>query len=851
MVRVNTSTAAQERHLDSLEALRERVEAVGLERDRLTTEVAERLYRLGGEAPREERFTIILPCRRAVLEDRELPPESARPAGGRDQLAAWADARAEYQKLRTELLEADEAVLAHERERLRSTLGGRDLLAAAAMTSTALAHGAVRYARTPLEGHHKKIRKTEGKLLRYARRAVHKTSPFSHYTVSGIAFWQSAGRVDAWPGPAPDIAERRTRVTPNLLPALLLVDGVAGHVDGVAHIPLRLVDRMSRTESGYLVTASRQPQGPTNLYRPHRSEIQVKRSRALDAVVDLLATGPLTGEQVWRALADRGLDAERQSVLALLARLVRLGVLIADLGLDQQAGQPLAHFADRLRSARGELPEQVADRLDDLDRRTRMLVDTWGEQRAVAMEALEQSWQESFRVAGTPAPPSNRCYEDVVLARPVTLVDRAWRRVLDDLADVLVLLEPFNVQHASQSVLRGAFRARFGARGSAGWQEYVELLRETFSGTEPTYAGMVGRIPGDDLQVRGLVAARAQVMDRVAALLAQHADAAEVVLDRGALAGEAAAAADGRRTASVSAFLQVTHRDAAGAVSRAVVNSLLDGNAMFLSRFLDLIEDGAAEVVRAHLGESLPRGATELRPVQGFNANRHPRLLPAEFLDDSHRPAGAADVDPRSCRVVDDPATGRLRLVDARGEVRLPVYSGLLIPYLLPWSVTALYMLSDAGQLRFDPVGELDRRRPGEGVRHYPAVRYGSLVLSRERWYLDAVDFPVRGEVESGGQFALRVHRWRHAHGVPAQVYIAALPAPPAPGAPAATVELERPKPIPVRLDSPLDCLHVNRWLEGGARYRIERADPPLHGVEDPIFGRHVTEYVLELCREG
>jgi hypothetical protein len=255
------------------------------------------------------------------------------------------------------------------------------------------------------------------------------------------------------------------------------------------------------------------------------------------------------------------------------------------------------------------------------------------------------------------------------------------------------------------------------------------------------------------------------------------------------------------------------------------------------------------------LGESLPSGATELRPVHGFNANVHRKLLPAEFVDDAYRRRrSSTDLDPRSCRVVHDVGADRLVLLDPDGRARTPVYSGLLIPYLFPWAVMGLYLLSDAGQLRFDPVAEIDRAKDTNLTCHYPAIRYGRLVLSRERWYLARADLPDRQPQEPTGEFALRIWRWRKGLGIPSDVFIAPLPARVAGDGPRGISDLQRPKPVAVRLDSPLHCQHLNAWLATAGRLRIEPADPvrPAQGgPADPNFGSHAVEYVFELFLKG
>src|SRR5690606_10856031 len=70
---------------------------------------------------------------------------------------------------------------------------------------------------------------------------------------------------------------------------------------------------------------------------------------------------------------------------------------------------------------------------------------------------------------------------------------------------------------------------------------------------------------------------------------------------------------------------------------------------------------------------------------------------------------------------------------------------------------------------------------PAEGIRMYPRLVLGNLVLQRRMWKLSTDVFPFRDPRHSDAEHLLRVERWRREHAIPSRVF-AQIDTPDAPG---------------------------------------------------------------------
>jgi hypothetical protein len=263
-------------------------------------------------------------------------------------------------------------------------------------------------------------------------------------------------------------------------------------------------------------------------------------------------------------------------------------------------------------------------------------------------------------------------------------------------------------------------------------------------------------------------------------------------------------------------------------------------------------------LVRAHLRHSLPSNAVEFRPVHGFNANIHPALLQRQFAVPGLEPALANDafvtgtVDTHKCFLRHDPATGNLQMLDPGGMPITPMYMGFLVPYLLPYDLAGLYMLSPTSLIKPDLTGELEENLPVERrtqIRAYPQVSYGSVIIARRRWFVPGALLPRQEAGQSAAEHLLAVEKWRTEHGIPARIYVAAAPDPNATETDAAKAEaLAGRKPNFIDLRSPIHLRCLSTLVGEYATMRITEAAPdPVEALTDPHVGRTTAEYLIEL----
>lgn len=841
LLRVNPLSArpiwtGHHRQLDRIAALR-------AERAVLAQPLLNRLYALAATVPGQIKYRVVLPVCRAVFNDREPKASEADLAAlGVGELIRWLEllraescCRAKLPALVVEALTAD-------RERLRDLLGHRDFLAAAALSSPNLARGAHRYAATPFAEHTKRLRKSEPKLSRYAERAAYKTSPFSHFTVVSAGTWApvSSGRLD--------LSVRTARMQPNLLLVLRLVDAAMSRPEFAQHLTYRLADGLRRTETGYRFDVMNDEPGQLRIYRTRRSTVAIGRSAAADLVVDALldnANG-LTLADLGGLLATLSLTPlPTQATRDYVEKLRLAGLLVPTLRVSQQDTAPALEFAGRCAALPGAEPRRLAGQLRELHEATVHIGGLDGSARADAVEELRTAWTTAFAAWSTLVHQTeSSLYEDVALRECPAVSTGRWATVKADLARLLPALEPLNMNHPGQALLTRTLVYTYGQGGHCSYADFVALLPGVFTAERADLPSILAEIDGRDAELKELLDLRERY------LLAATGAEPEVELSD-ELIDELAARTPARFRrpwASACAFVQPLDAHD-GEITEVVVNVLLDGNGQFLSRFLALYDRGWTERVRAHLRGTLPTGATELRPVQGFNANVHPALLDRQFAvtrEDAGTPVDehTTVISIKDLAVAHDSVTGRLLLLDGQGRQVHPRYLGFLVPYLLPWELTALYLLSEPGQLRICAANEWEHRVPPAGlasIRRYPRVRYRSLGLARRRWYVPIEQMPVAESAEDLAEFLVRLDWWRATHDIPQHVFLARI-------GDSDTDSLGRPKPMYADLRSPLHARSLAAWLAGARTVRIEEALPSPAGrqVVDPHVGTNTVEYMIE-----
>ena len=289
-----------------------------------------------------------------------------------------------------------------------------------------------------------------------------------------------------------------------------------------------------------------------------------------------------------------------------------------------------------------------------------------------------------------------------------------------------------------------------------------------------------------------------------------------------------------------------------------VLNQVFGGRGALMSRFMEVLDTPALQEVRDYLVNS-SEGAlfAELPGVFGFNANQHPRMADHELVV----PPFAANWEETQKFEID-----KLRLVyDAREHmVRFRTedgrdvdvwYQGFLMPMLLPRIQRVLALAYTEGINNFT-IGPMMKRGllGGDRVTYVPRVSLGDVVLARRTWIVPPALLP---DAELASEdFFIALQAWRAQIGLPADVFVRAMPVPEGGGDPGAAmqfkwdeIDFKDLKPFHVKFASPRGVRLLQRMLKRN-RFSIVCTEvlPALDDQHVAIEGRHhVAELQFEL----
>jgi hypothetical protein len=784
--------------------------------------------RAGGADSGEPHRRVLLPLRRDLHNGRSPRPALraalAQVPDPPEPLLRWLAVRDEADALADELAALAPDGLTAERAVLAELCRAEPLRRAVAYTSGPLLHAVSRTAECGGRPDDRS-RKSEPNVLRYALRATTKSSPLSWFASVGWAVWSDVDSdVDGDPVAA---AQPDRRVVDAVVSALSSRAGTRGH------LALRLAP--GTRQDGDLVRFRR----PTRVVDPKavagEEEVTLPLSGPLRLVLDRLRRdGALARRGLTEAVAARA-PGDPVAALATAERyvdsLLRVGLLVPCRPVDPQApdaigaltawlATPAAADADR---------SELAAVLGDIDRRTRAFVRLPAERRPAELALLGRRWDEALAAAGAePGVRRTPLTEDVTLDRTRLLGPDHGRAAVDDLARLAPLFEVFDRYAPVRRAARDLFVARYGIGGRCA----------DLAGFGAEYAGLwqLADAGGAAPDLRSL----REDLARLVADATGHGDHA-VLPER--VVSEAARRLPlwlRGRPASYAVFAQPLP-GTAGEPPGLCVNAVHGGWGRYTSRFLDALGPDAAGAVAAQIRDAAGPDArlAQLRPVGGFNANLHPRLVADEVSDD---PAWGT-IRPDQLHLVHDPESDQLRLrhVPTGDDIDL-LYLGFLIPLALPDRMMPL--VTDLGSGLVDYARALapatEWRTPVGVVARRPRLRYRGVVLARARWTLAAGTVrDWRSDLAAEPEPPVRAAaRWRGLLGLPARVFARA-PAAPADAA-------DRPKPQYLDLGSALHVRNLSRLL---ARHPdgivLEEALP------EPAAGRPAVEIVAETYRRA
>ncbi|MFH7597937.1 lantibiotic dehydratase [Streptomyces racemochromogenes] len=835
--------------------------------------LTEALYASRGGHPDSFHRTVVLPLRRALHNGREPRPALLDALGDLPErvprLREWLELRDRLAAARADLAGAAPAALAAERAALAAQCREPALLLAASATSAQLL-AAIGRAGSGATG--RRARKEEPGVLRHALRAATRSSPVSWFTAVGWgpltddpepagtergaeAEW---GEGAEWGhGDLLGATGNHVRTGRSLVAALceaLLTDPARR-----ARLPHRMTSAPRTDGAGRAVFARRR--GLSGVWRftaVAEDEVAVAASGALERVAELCRT-PVTPGELAAALAA---PRDRAAALAYVERLADTGLLVPVPPVGPQDPDPLGRLAAWLRSG-GE--GALASSLDEIADATRKFGAGEPAERAALLALLRERWAALLASAGRPLPPDEPVpaplTEDVVARRPVAARGLLTGEDREALREVAALAELYDLGHLVRRYVRDRFVARYGPGGVC--HPVWEFGGETVAAWEDTVRDAFLPPGGPDplpSRAAELVRLRRSFEAAAEAGRGGYRDPdADVVLPP-ELVRSCAARLPGWASARPLSYAHFLQRDAESRL--LVLNHVYGGWGRTASRFLSLLDPGAAEAV----GREVERGAepgsraVQFRPVQGFNANLQPRFLRDEILSEEHGPAtrpgpAGPEVDEAGVELFHDEAADqvRLRLRDT-GEPLDVFYPGLLVSGLLPTRCAPLAHDHPEGVVGFASlVPQTVSEVPGGPLVRTPRLRHRHVVLRRRRWKLAPGTVAVlradlAAEAAGGAVPFGAAARWRALLGVPGRLFLHP-PVAADPTAAAARAARAQPKPQFVDLGNALHLRCLDKWL---ARHPeglvLEEALPAPGGRERPA---RAVELVVETYRPG
>ncbi|EEP73619.1 hypothetical protein MCAG_03946 [Micromonospora sp. ATCC 39149] len=636
------------------------------------------------------------------------------------------------------------------------------LRAGAQLTADSLLHNIDRFADDVATGagRDKRARTTEATLVNLVTRSILKPSPFGQLTHTRPVLLQS----DVAPEPEPDQVRSVCRLPRQLVNWVERT--LADHPALREHATLRRAPVVSASAD----TVSFLVRGRDGTAESALTEriVRLPRTETLAEVLRLPADDPVTRAELIRRCASTG-GGEADVV-----GLQQAGVLAADLGLGEQDGDPLRAL---LRLLPGDCPEQLRDAVRALLDAETAFAGADPRQRGDLLAELRARIAALAGLCGVDLPPlefaRTLMYEDAVDPRPLAEPRARWESHLDTLAALHRVVPWFDDHAHTRATVAQVVEAMFGPG--------PHRLLTLYSALSVPRArnALIARLV--DLHAPIPVALR-QLQDQVLGMVDPGTPGdAEVVLDPARLRALADQPDWVSRWARVS--WQVQRYAGEDGAERLVLNSSAIGYGRTISRFCYSFEaaDAAAarftETVRRELAEpdTAPIRSVDLSAVLGINANIHPALLPRYLRYPCGTPGGwpGAGISLEDCwaRV----HGGRLELTVGRdGPPLRLVPLNFLLNELAPQFYRFLSFFSTGSLANLGWWDRVDQRQPStgadRGVRAYPRVRVGSVVVARRTWKLPPASLPaVAGQDGLAGYREIR--RWQHDLGLPDLVF--------------------------------------------------------------------------------
>jgi Lantibiotic dehydratase, N terminus len=625
----------------------------------------------------------------------------------------------------------------------------------------------------------------EVSLAKYLGRAAAKTTPYSTFTSLAEGRWMPASThpvccAGAW--------TRHSAVEPAVRIALQLRRELASWPEIKPRV--RLCVNPSVVQDGPMLRFLSRSRGDAVL--------EVAVTPTLRRVLEVIRTAPdPCYPPVAAALTALDPTAGTAGVTAYLDHLIGVGLLEAQLDVADQSLDHLSELSDALAGCTGHRVDAIRELLERLRAQLAGLTGSTDGSRAPqrfeligavddTLQALGAQLGWTHKGSGVPAENpvvKNTVFEDTVVAGldyRFALPD--WAGVLDDLRLLAGLSGLYDRFLPSRLALAAFFADRYGPGSKVSFLEWCRAVYDEAHrpganlGTifqQPWLAATAGLEPLDRIkQLRRQVAAqvRKAPVDQTGIRR----------LDRRALSDLVAALPE---------FVQP--RDSVAFYGQPMIRNgtpyfvLNNTDAGFRRAHARLQRFAARAHGDAHPTLGLPAGSAmvyaDVATIGGSNLNLRLSSTPYEIAypgSVSNRPA-AEQIRLGDLDVVHDATTDRLRLVwRSRAEQVVPLHLGTLVDWALPWTYRLL--MQTFGVSTFCG---LSRRLSGllftpraQGVRRFPRLCLGDVVIERATWVVPAGDAPLRAKNESTLAHLIRVTHWLAEHGIPQQCFVRAAP---------------------------------------------------------------------------
>ncbi|WP_326542867.1 lantibiotic dehydratase [Pseudorhodoferax sp.] len=704
-------------------------------------------------------------------------------------------------------------------------------------------------------------RKLQDTFVQYLSRCSAKTSPLSTFTVLHVGRWDGSAAAGGWDlDYAPGLDRRLAlngAVMRQILAPLLGSYALSSSLFALALNP-SLVFEGGRARFR-TVTEGNTSSG--KFYGTGEAVAEINGNAAIACLHQVFARRdfePIREPDLVAAMCTLAPKLQPAVVRELLRKLYDLRLLLPDTQPWEQA-DPLAWTEQLL----GELPGDAGLQARTHLRAVRQALDDFraaAPPRRAELVGTVRTEVQGLRAA-LHAPEhetigATTFFENCYLQAPDgSLGTQVLQPFADDLGLLMALSPVVGFTQQARCDMADFFLAEFGADGVCEQPlDFIRRFDQVYALGSLTHAPDPQRRAPPTAVSEAFASARRQFNELITSRLTQAGD---VQLDRDALHAvvEALPEPVRQRGGSQCYVAQVARRDGR---TLLVLNQVFGGRGALMSRFMEVLQPAELQEVRDYLLNS-SEGAlfAELPGVFGFNANHHPRMADHELVVP---PFAANWEDTRKFEI------DKLRLVyDAREHmVRFKTedgrdidvwYQGFLMPMLLPriQRVLAIAYTEGINNFTINPMMKMGLVQSGE-VTCVPRVSLGDVVLARRTWIIPAARQPDAGL--SAEDFFVAVQAWRHALGLPAQVFLRGMPLP-EPGADAGAglnqrwnaVDFKDLKPFHVRFDSPRLVRLMQRTLKRNSFALVAtEVLPALDDQHVSVQGQpHVAELQFEL----